>query len=75
LWESAQVTFQSLHGHRDHNEFEFRLYEPQQARLIPQKPTQVRINLWLFKGRPPSDDAEVEIIVSQFSFTPQDQLG
>jgi hypothetical protein len=76
LWESGQVTFQSLHGHRDDdtNELERWQYEPDQARLIPQKPTQVRINLWLFKGRPPSDDADVEIIVSQFSFTPQDQL-
>jgi hypothetical protein len=44
LWESDQVTFQSFHGHRDDDahEFEHWLYEPDQARLIPQQPTQDR---------------------------------
>jgi hypothetical protein len=76
LWESDQVTFQSLHGHRDDDSHEFERwqYHPDQARLIPQEPTPVRINLWLFRGMPPSDGAEVEIIVNQFTFTPLDQL-
>ena len=76
LWESDQVTFQSLHGHRDDdtNEFERWQYTPNDARLIPQQPTPVRINLWLFRGMAPFDNAEVEILVSQFTFTPLDQL-
>jgi hypothetical protein len=76
LWESDQVTFQSLHGHRDDdaNEFERWQYAPDEARLIPQQPTAVRMNLWLFRGMAPFDGAEVEIIVSQFAFTPIDQL-
>jgi hypothetical protein len=76
LWESDQVTFQSLHGHRDDdaNEFERWQYAPNEARLIPQQPTPVRMNLWLFRGMAPFDGAEVEIIVSQFAFTPIDQL-
>ena len=69
------MTFQSLHGHRDDDthEFERWQYKPDQARLIPQQPTPMRINLWLFTVMPPSDDAEVEIIISQFTFTPLDQ--
>ncbi|MBV9999874.1 MAG: glycoside hydrolase family 16 protein [Verrucomicrobia bacterium] len=76
LWQSDQVTFQSLHGHRDDDadEFERWQYAPGDGRLIPQQPTPVRINLWLFRGMAPSDGAEVEMIISQFTFTPLDQL-
>ena len=38
---------------------------------IPQRPLPVHINLWLFNGKPPTDDKEVEIIVSAFRFTPE----
>ena len=71
-WTSTQVTFQSLHGHRDDDtdEFERWAYSPGEARLMPQQPTPVRINLWLFDGRAPLDNSEVEIIVDQFTFTP-----
>jgi hypothetical protein len=34
----------------------------------------VRINLLLFRGMAPFDNAEVEILISQFTFTPLDQL-
>ena len=76
LWEGRRVTFQSLYGHRDDDshEFESWQYAPNLVRLIPQQPTPVRINLWLFRGMPPSDGAEVEIIISQFTFKPFDQL-
>ncbi len=76
LWETDRVTFQSLNGHRDDDthEFERWLYNPNQVRLIPQQPTPVHINLWLFRGMPPSDGAEVEIIISQLTFVPLDQL-
>jgi hypothetical protein len=77
LWESNQVTLQSLHGHHDDdtNEFERWQYAPDVPRLIPQQPTPVRVNLWLFRGMAPSDGAEVEIIISQFAFTALDQSG
>jgi hypothetical protein len=74
LWESDRVTFQSLHGHRDDdsNEFEHWLYMPTGGRtdLVPQEPTPVRLNLWLFNATPPGDGAEVEMVISQFRFTP-----
>jgi beta-glucanase (GH16 family) len=76
LWESDQVTFQSLYGHQDDdtNQFERWQYKPDLARLIPKQPLQVRMNLWLFKGRPPCNDAEVEIVISGFAYTPLDEL-
>jgi hypothetical protein len=76
LWESDRVTFQSLYGHRDDdaNEFERWQYMPNEVGLIPQQPTPVHMNLFLVHKKPPSDGAEVEIIISQFAFTPLDQL-
>jgi hypothetical protein len=76
IWQADQLTFQGLHGHRDDdaNEFERWAYQPNQGRLIPQQPTPVRMSLWLFNGRAPSDNMEVEIIISQFAFIPLDQL-
>ena len=76
LWECHAVAFQSLHGHRDDEigEFEHWKYTPDTPRLIPQQPTPVRINLWLFDGAAPSDNTEVEIIINQFTFTPLEQL-
>jgi hypothetical protein len=73
LWQPERVTFQSLHGHRDDDNHEFQrwLYMPTPSTgLIPQKPLQVHINLWLKDAIPPSDGAEVEIVVSQFTFVP-----
>ena len=69
------MTFQSLYGHRDDDTHEFERWQdtPNEARLIPQQPTLVRINLWLFRGMAPFDGAEVEITISQFTFTPLDQ--
>ena len=31
----------------------------------------VHINLWLFKGLPPKDRQEVEVIIRDFKFTPE----
>jgi hypothetical protein len=75
LWQSTQVGFQSLNGHRDDDncEFESWQYAPCDARPIPQLPTPVRMNLWLFRGTPPSNGEEVEIVISQFAFTPFDR--
>jgi len=37
-------------------------------KAVPQHPLPVHINLWLFNGKPPTDDKEVEIIVSAFRY-------
>jgi len=73
LWESQQIFFQSLHSHVDDNENEFAnwLFQPDQpSTYISQQPMPVHINLWLFRGMPPTDGNEVEIIIHSFIFIP-----
>ncbi|MDQ3813018.1 MAG: glycoside hydrolase family 16 protein [Armatimonadota bacterium] len=77
-WTAQRVSFQSLHGHYDDpakaNEnavitnFVFEPKEP--ARSIPQHPLPVKMNLWLFRDRPPQNGQEVEIVIHSFRFTP-----
>ena len=71
LWESQQIFFQSLHGHVDDNENEFAnwLFQPDEpSTYISQQPMPVHINLWLFRGMPPTDGNEAEIIIHSFIF-------
>ncbi len=73
-WSAKSVFFQSLCGHRDDDEQAVASwhYEPEDApRRISQHPLPVRMNLWLFEGRPPTDRAPVEIVVRAFRFTPE----
>jgi hypothetical protein len=53
------------------NEFAQWLFEPPNpASQIGQQPVPVEINLWLFKGQPPQDGQDVELIVRAFKFMP-----
>lgn len=46
-------------------------YAPRNAaRDIPQVPLVVHMNLWLTQGRPPANGKPVEIVISDFRFTP-----
>lgn len=70
---AEQVTFQSLNGHQDGdvNEFASWAFRPEHPKLeVPQHPEPVNLNLWLFRGKPPTDGKEVEIILSGFIYTP-----
>ena len=49
-------------------QFIFEPLTPQ--RSIPQNPLPVHFNLWLFRGQPPKNGQEVEVIISSFRFTP-----
>jgi len=74
-WSRESVRFQSLHGYRerDDNSGEFLrwLFEPPTpARLIPQHPLPIHLNLWLFRGRAPQDGQPVEVVIRSFSFKP-----
>lgn len=73
VWHRDSVLFQSLHGHRedDSEEFGHWLFKPKNpADTIGQKPMPLLINLWLFKGHPPADGKEVEIIIPHVSYVP-----
>jgi hypothetical protein len=70
-WDSDQIFFQALHGHRADNDQGIHswLYQPEDPLTrIPQQAMPVHINLWLFEGKPPMDGNEVEIVIHQFTF-------
>jgi hypothetical protein len=71
-WSKGQILFQSLRGSRndDGEEFSRWIFAPADPeKRISSKPMPVHINLWLFQGRPPKNNQEVEIVVHRFSFT------
>jgi hypothetical protein len=73
-WSRDQILFQSLKGHRDDDREELSrwIYSPQEpTRFISQQPMPVHINLWLFRGLPPKDRQEVEVVIRDFKFTPE----
>jgi len=73
-WSSNHVQFRSMRGHREDGgeELSHWVYSPtESSRHISQQPMPVHINLWLFKGRPPKDGQEVEVIIQGFKFTPE----
>jgi hypothetical protein len=73
-WSCSRVLFQSLKGHQedDHEELSRWVYSPQEpSRSISQQAMPVHINLWLFKGRPPKDRQEVEVVIRDFKFAPE----
>lgn len=76
-WRPDRITFQSFAGPAADTApdpgrlvagWEYRPEEPH--RFIAQKPMPVHLNLWLFRGRPPRDGCEVEVVVRRFQFTP-----
>lgn len=74
IWSTNQVQFRSMHGHRDDDREEFSqwVHSPKEpSRYISQQPMPVHINLWLFKGLPPKNGQEVEVVIQGFKFTPE----
>ncbi|MBV9469816.1 MAG: glycoside hydrolase family 16 protein [Abitibacteriaceae bacterium] len=72
-WSGQSVAFASLPGYRDDDAPTFGryLYAPENATaLVPQKPLPVHLNFWLFRGQPPLNGRESEIVIASFKFTP-----
>ena len=72
-WSSARVLYKSLQGCRDDDEQEFAqwVFEPvDPLKRVSQQPMPVHLNLWLFQGRPPKDQKEVEVVIRAFKFGP-----
>jgi len=66
-WSPGKVVGYSHHGP---TQFEHRF-----TRGVPAaKDETVRMNLWLFRGEPPSNEQPVEVIISEFRFTPHVSL-
>jgi len=75
-WESKRVRYRSFYGHRDDDGHEITHWTdaPDDLRLIPQRPTPVFLNLWLFRGNAPTDGKEVEIVIRKFTFASFDPI-
>ncbi len=68
-WQSKTVLFQMLHGHRSDNNHELARWNFAPFRYqdyIPQATMKTHMNLWLFKGRAPSDQKPAEVIIRSF---------
>ena len=71
-WTAGRVAFRAWHGHTPyHEERVFAEWEhvPNDA-SIPRKPMPIHINLWLYKGQPPTDGEEVSIGIKSFTYEP-----
>ena len=73
-WQSNSVTFQCQRGSYSPNPNPTNVigaWTFTDASAVPRTGDEnVRINLWLFFGRPPSDGREVELVVKSFQFVP-----
>lgn len=74
VWESKSVSFESRTGDGKQNSelIHSWKYQPEDfLNRIGQNPEPVLMNLWLFRGKAPSDAKQVEIVIKRFKFTPQ----
>jgi len=73
-WSRDKILFQSLQSHRDQDGDELSrwLYQPKEpSQSISQQAMPVHVNLWLFRGLPPKNGLEVEVILRAFKFRPE----
>ena len=69
-WTSISIEFVSSNFGRDQRIAHWKFEPKEPSKSIAQKPMPVHVNLWCFKGRPPTDARPVELIVRSFKFTP-----
>jgi hypothetical protein len=62
------VSFQTLSGFRDDNNEELFAITCTDNELVSKIPMHVHLNLWLFKGKEPTDKKEIEVIVHSFKY-------
>jgi hypothetical protein len=72
VWRSTSVYFQSLHGHRNDNQYQIASWTTPSnfASLVPQQAEPVHINLWLYKGLAPTNGQNVEVVLKSFTYAP-----
>lgn len=73
IWNEGNVLFQSFFGHivKDGAKIQQWSYESEKfegKKVVP--PVRVHMNLWLFRGEPPLNGKEQEIIIKRFIFSP-----
>ncbi len=71
IWNPAEIIFQSYHGHYPilpGNEYLINDWKYRGAKNPLATDEKVQINLWLFKGKAPSDLKEAEVIITSFTY-------
>ncbi len=72
IWSKGSVKFEMLQaGDKDLKPIEKWTTPPSRAASVSDQPMPVHLNLWLFKGNPPTDGKPLEVIIERFTFTPQ----
>lgn len=72
-WYPNSIFFQSLYGHYPFPPSEEYIIESWNYTgndVPPAGQENVRINLWLYEGNPPSDGESVEVVIKKFEFIP-----
>jgi hypothetical protein len=73
-WSADRISFVSAKGHQisssDDSVIHSWMYTG--ANIPTCGAENVRINLWLFNGYPPTDNSEIEVIISKFEYTKLD---
>ncbi|HVU28447.1 MAG TPA: glycoside hydrolase family 16 protein [Verrucomicrobiae bacterium] len=72
IWQTNRVDFQSLNGDFTSSPLATNLLKTWTCTLSvpPAGGETVHINLWLFQGTAPSNNQEVEVVISNFEFLP-----
>lgn len=75
-WRRKDIQFKSYHGHNQSGDSDSLIagWTYEQTPVKYPGRIQVRINLWLFKGNPPANQKDFEIIVREFKYIPLFQL-
>lgn len=77
-WKKDSITYESLHGHLIDNQnkkrirsYTYTIKDSKEKIPVPDEGNaKIRINLWLFRGKAPTNKKEVEIIIKKFKFIP-----
>jgi hypothetical protein len=67
-WRQDRISYRSLRGDADGKPIHS--WEYAAPDIHPPGNENARINLWLYRGAPPSDGQEIEVVVSRFQFVP-----
>jgi len=73
IWQEDSIVFQSVYGHSEsptNDDYLIKSWIYKGDDIPPTGNENVRVNLWLSHGNPPSDGKDVEVIVKSFEFIP-----
>jgi len=73
-WAPDSINFRSFVGHETQNKAPQKSWDYIGRHNPAAKSERVHINLWLYKGQPPTDENEAVLVVDKFDFIPLDQL-